>query len=117
MVTTFLPYVSFEDSLAVLDNQRLGKQRVEAGQIIKAIQSLHEGGSICTKGYINHPATRMWIDYEDALYHYYNLCLDEWEKRGYNNTMSHIEIDTPIDDICNKYPIEAYRISYLLCLY
>ena len=98
MVTTFLPYVSFEESLSVLDNQRLGKQRVEAGQIIKAIQNMYNGEST-GRGYINHPATRMWIGYEDALVHYYNLCLDEWERRGYNNTMERIEIHIDPSDI------------------
>lgn len=96
MVTTFLPFVSFEDSLAVLDNQRLGKQRVEAAQIIKAVNSLY---SCEAKGYANHPAILMWIDYEDALAHYYNLCLKEWERRGYTNTMHPVDISIPIEDI------------------
>ena len=34
---TFLPYSDFRDSFSVLDNKRLGKQRVEAYQIISAI--------------------------------------------------------------------------------
>jgi hypothetical protein len=34
---TFLPYPDFRESLQVLDNKRLGKQRVEAYQIISAI--------------------------------------------------------------------------------
>ena len=36
---TFLPYENFDDSMQSLDNLRLGKQRVEALQIIKAIYS------------------------------------------------------------------------------
>jgi hypothetical protein len=96
MVTTFLPYVSFEKSLSVLDNQRLGKQRVEAGQIIKSIQNMYDG---IPSGYINHPATRMWIGYEDALIYYYNLCLREWERRGYTNNMPYIELRVDPSDI------------------
>ena len=34
---TFLPYESFAESAKVLDWRRLGKQRVEGMQIIKAI--------------------------------------------------------------------------------
>ena len=34
---TFLPYTDFRKSLESLDNKRLGKQRVEAYQIISAI--------------------------------------------------------------------------------
>ena len=33
----FLPYADFRKSLRVLDNKRLGKQRVETYQIISAI--------------------------------------------------------------------------------
>ena len=35
---TFLPYDSFEESASVLDWKRLGKQRVEAMQIVNAIE-------------------------------------------------------------------------------
>jgi Pyrimidine dimer DNA glycosylase len=34
---TFLPFPSFEESARVLDNKRLGKQRVETMQILKAL--------------------------------------------------------------------------------
>jgi len=36
---TFLPYASFAKSAACLDNRRLGKQRVEAMQILKILPS------------------------------------------------------------------------------
>jgi len=84
MVTTFLPYASFEKSLAVLDDRRLGKQRVETFQILKGIHLLSTGEKY---GYQNHPASTMWHGYEKALLHYYNCCIDEWVKRGKNNTM------------------------------
>lgn len=83
MVNTFLPFPDFAKSLAVLDNKRCGKQRVEAKQLIDALFS-------GTK-WQNHPACKMWIGYEDALIHYYNLSLDEWESRGFNNTMPRLE--------------------------
>lgn len=79
MVTTFLPFPDFKQSISVLDTKRLGKQRVEASQILKAIRN---GG-----GYAKHPATKMWIGYENALCQYYNICLDEWESRGFTNNM------------------------------
>lgn len=37
---TFLPYEDFNQSTAVLDRQRLGKQRVEALQLLKAIGAM-----------------------------------------------------------------------------
>ena len=42
---TFLPYADLTESLRVLDNKRLGKQRVETYQIISAITG---GTSNCT---------------------------------------------------------------------
>lgn len=77
---TFLPYKNFVKSAECLDYRRLGKQRVEAFQILNAL----DGKS---KGWVNHPATRMWRGYEDALKLYHNVCIEEWVKRGYKNTM------------------------------
>lgn len=76
---TFLPFPNLEKSVSVLDNSRLGKQRVEAAQMYKA---LTEGSR-----WINHPATQMWRGYEDILAVYHNLCIMEWVKRGKNNSM------------------------------
>ena len=57
---TFLPYDDFVLSLDCLDYRRLGKQRVEAMQLLNAMK--REKG-----GWINHPATKMWRGYEKAL--------------------------------------------------
>jgi len=81
MVVTFLPYADIERSLMTLDKRRLGKQRVEAGQIIKAINKE-------TKGWVNHPASKMWEGYEFLLKHYYNESLRIWELRGGKNKLS-----------------------------
>lgn len=77
---TFLPYRSFRKSAEALDYRRLGKQRVESRQILKALQT---GG-----GWSNHPATKMWKGYEGALILYSNIFIKEWISRGYNNTMA-----------------------------
>lgn len=78
---TFLPQPDLQKSVECLDYRRLGKQRVECKQILKALASTGKAG------WKNHPATKMWKGFEDALSLYYNLCIREWEKRGYNNTM------------------------------
>lgn len=78
---TFLPYPDFVASARCLDYRRLGKQRVEAYQILRAL--LGE-----SKGWINHPATKMWDGYEAALAGYMNAMIDEWIARGYRNTMA-----------------------------
>ena len=89
---TFLPYKSFNDSFKVLDYRRLGKQRVEAYQILNILL-----GRTKTKGWINHPATKMWKGYENALKQYLNECIDHWVARGYNNNMKHEVIDGNIE--------------------
>ncbi|KAL3696168.1 hypothetical protein R1sor_010244 [Riccia sorocarpa] len=124
-LNTFLPYSSFERSIQCLDNRRLGKQRVEAKQILNVIsedlpppaaenQNLLEeplveklaesvvgdnveqivptsrSGTTAVKrrrGWANAPVVRMWRGYKDALVIYYNLSLEEWERRGYRNIL------------------------------
>ena len=88
---TFLPYKSFGESLKSLDWRRLGKQRVEAFQVLNVLL-----GRTNTKGWINHPITKMWAGYENALKQYLNECIDEWVSRGYNNNMKHEVITEPI---------------------
>lgn len=80
MVNTFVPFSDMRESIRVLDNKRLGKQRVEAFQILKALAGK-------TKGWVHHPATQMWRGYEDCLRHYLNLCIEEWTARGFENNM------------------------------
>lgn len=84
---TFLPYSDFRKSLKVLDNKRLGKQRVEAYQIISAITGRPKKDGTPYKGWLNHPCTIMWKDYLSALKLYYNICIEEWVSRGFKNTM------------------------------
>jgi hypothetical protein len=79
---TFLPYSDFQKSLEVLDYRRLGKQRVEAKQILNVLLDRTQ-----TKGWRNHPIVRMWNGYEPALQLYHNLCIEEWINQGYNNNM------------------------------
>ena len=88
---TFLPYPDFQKSLEVLDYRRLGKQRVEAKQILNVLLD-----RTTTKGWRNHPITKMWSGYEPALQLYHNMCIEEWIRQGYNNTMSKYEIDKVI---------------------
>ena len=68
---TFLPHESFKKSLKVLDWRRLGKQRVEAHQVLNVLLGRTE-----TKGWINHPITRMWDGYEQALQLCFNMCVE-----------------------------------------
>ncbi len=79
---TFLPYPNLEKSLKVLDSKRLGKQRVEAFQILNIILNRTK-----TRGWRNHPAVKMWRGYSNALKLYLNLAIKEWVSRGFQNKM------------------------------
>lgn len=75
---TFLPYPDYSESAQCLDNKRLGKQRVECFQILRAIDGIG--------GYQNHPAVRMWVPYKWQLIQYgLAVCL-EWTGRGFQDT-------------------------------
>jgi hypothetical protein len=78
-VQTFLPFADFEETARSLDTRRLGKQRVETLQIVRA---LTRSGY----GWRNHPAVRMWRGYEEALGAYGIAICREWQRRGYADT-------------------------------
>jgi hypothetical protein len=76
---TFLPYPSFDRSASVLDPVRLGKQRVEALQIHRAlIRPVY--------GWKHHPAVLMWDGHEEALLAYATAVCQEWCRRGHPDT-------------------------------
>jgi hypothetical protein len=76
---TFLPYPDFNESARILDYKRLGKQRVETLQILKAL-------ILPDYGWKNHPAVKMWQGYEMNLAAYGMAVCREWVKRGYKDT-------------------------------
>lgn len=76
---TFLPYASFADSARVLDTKRLGKQRVEVIQIVRAL-------TVPGYAWSNHPAVMMWRGYEEALGRYGLVICGAWTARGFADT-------------------------------
>ena len=71
-----------------LDYKRLGKQRVEAWQILNVLRGVdNDGNPKNHKGWVNHPATKMWRGHTGALAYYGWLCCLEWRTRGYKDTM------------------------------
>ena len=73
---TFLPEHTFVECAAVLDQKRLVKQLLEGRQIMAAMT----GNS---KGWVNHPATRMWAGHGGMLYYYLSCMRNEMDRRGY----------------------------------
>ena len=76
---TFLPYADFARTAEVLDRTRLGKQRVECIQIVRAL-------TIPTYGWRHHPAALMWRGHLEALGAYSFAITDEWIRQGYADT-------------------------------
>ena len=73
---TFLPYPDFARSARVLDSPRLGKQRVETLQILRALL-------LPSYGWQTHPAVVMWRGRIPALTRYGLDMVDEWVARGH----------------------------------
>lgn len=77
---TFVPSASVTESVRCLDVKRLGKQRVETLQIMKALAGE-------SKGWVNHPAVRMWRGHEGSLMAYQVETCNYWTSHyGYKDT-------------------------------
>jgi hypothetical protein len=73
---TFVPYAVFEDTARVLDPRRLGKQRVEVIQIVRAL-------TVPGYAWSSHPAVLMWKGYEEALGRYGLTMCEVWTGLGF----------------------------------
>ena len=81
----------------MLDDRRLGKQRVESLQILSVLTGLRAPwppGAMTgpvedyvPKGWVNHPAVRMWRGHVDALVVYALAICAEWQRRGHKDTV------------------------------
>jgi len=76
---TFLPYADFARTAEVLDDRRLGKQRVEVIQVVRAL-------TVATYAWKHHPAVLMWAGHEEALGAYGMAVVDRWSSRGHGDT-------------------------------
>lgn len=78
---TFLPYPDFAATAAVLDPRRLGKQRVEALQVFRALR-------VPGYGWRHHPVARMWAGYDEALVRYGLEICAAWRLAGRADTVA-----------------------------
>jgi hypothetical protein len=86
-----------------LDVKRLGKQRVEAAQILEMLTNKpvlpKNIGALppFTRdwgGWSRHPAVLMWKGHEEWLKLYLHCSIGEWESRYYNNNIVVPDYDT-----------------------
>jgi hypothetical protein len=76
---TFVPYADFEASARALDPKRLGKQRVEVIQIVRAL-------TVPGYAWSQHPAVLMWKGSEEALGRYGLTMCEVWLELGFGDT-------------------------------
>lgn len=99
---TFFPLESLFETAECLDYRRLGKQRVECLQILKAIKT----GS---GGWSNHPAVKMWKGYTASLVYYASIMCFEWCTRGYEeNVFKELIREFPVE--CNCIYLQTMNI-------
>ncbi|MGY1830639.1 MSMEG_6728 family protein [Geodermatophilus sp. SYSU D01180] len=73
---TFLPVADFEESARLLDSPRLGKQRVETLQVLRALE-------LPDYGWASHPVVHMWRGRTAALVAYGLAMVRVWRERGF----------------------------------
>ena len=73
---TFLPVADFAESARLLDSPRLGKQRVETLQVLRALE-------LPDYGWTSHPVVRMWRGRTAALVVYGLAMVRVWRERGF----------------------------------
>jgi hypothetical protein len=78
-VQTFLPDPDFDRSAELLDARRLGKQRVEVIQIVRALTRPDYAWK-------SHPAVLMWQGHEEALGCYGQAMVRSWLALGFGDT-------------------------------
>lgn len=74
---TFVPFADIDKSAESLDNKRLNKQLLEGRQVYSILSSQRTTG-----GWVNHPAVRMWRNYDMGLFSYLESVKDECVNRG-----------------------------------
>lgn len=85
---TFLPLPGYLLSAKALDNKRLGKQRVECKQILRAL-GVPVGSKVVPdrSGWRHHPAVKMWSGYAYSLCCYAIAMCEEWRRRGFGDSL------------------------------
>ncbi|WP_139981230.1 MSMEG_6728 family protein [Nocardioides litoris] len=76
---TFLPVTGFADSARLLDARRLGKQRAETVQVLRALV-------VPGYGWRHHPIAAMWAGYEEAVVRYGLDVCAAWRALGRADT-------------------------------
>jgi len=118
---TFLPDRSFVKSMEQLDFKRLGKQRVEAAQILEILtgkqvlnRPMRSLSSVGVKppAWSNHPAVKMWSGHDQWLALYLACAIGEWCSRGYTNGIVCPTYDTDAQPRPRWWGLERFHASH-----
>lgn len=100
---TFAPFsASFEDSLRCLDDVRLGKQRVEAYQILRSVLGIETANA----GWANHPARLAWVSNTAAIADYTVTACFLYVARGNKDTIMDKAVEVYRDVTGTSPPLE-----------
>ena len=102
---TFLPCPGFIESAQILDQKRLGKQRVETIQVLRGL-------TVPGYGWRRHPAVAMWAGYEEALVRYGLDVCAVWVETGRADTCA----ATLVADLRAATGLDTIRIQSELAL-
>lgn len=94
---TFVPYADAKLSAQRLDKKRLLKQLLEGRQIYKILSTNQHKGA-----WTNHPAVKMWRNYDMGLYSYLIAMRDECGSRGISWEKNWDAIQTMHDNNWNR---------------
>lgn len=108
-MNTFVPHPSFRASARALDSKRLNKQVAECAQMLRVINKLAQGittqvnrrGNTVKLAWSGHPAVKMWIGHDMAMFLYMGCCESERRRRG-------MKPHTEFDNITAQFP--EYRV-------
>lgn len=96
---TFITSFDIKETARILDNKRLGKQRIESIQIAKLCLEINNNR------WRNHPAVLMWEGYESYLIKVYlYIIMNEWKERGYKNIKCEIDYRRLYELVKNNSP-------------
>lgn len=101
VVQTFLISTDFDQTAQSLDKSRLNKQLLEGRQILHALAGR-------SKGWVYHPATKMWRGHELFLHDYLTSIMVECASRGVKVDTNWAAIESVMSEFTKCSPPDWY---------
>jgi hypothetical protein len=80
------PKSSILGSVRTLDNKTLDRQRADAYRVLKILRNPNHPSNLL-------PIVKMWKGCETVLNIYFNMCCQEYVRRGFRNGLSTIRVN------------------------